>query len=129
MNITMILGWIVWGIVALVAIGGAGFFVWQVIEAIKTPIYFWNERIAGWALRFLLGLQVALLGTVAFLFLENAWEKLHLLWVAPICCFPMLLMRVVFNWFMGSLKEEKRFVEDLVGPIDPRESDEIIENE
>ncbi len=121
MSLTGIFGWMAWGIVALAAIVGLGIFVWQLVAKIRTPVYWWNEIIAGWALRLLLGLQVALLGTIAILFLVKEWAKLHLLWVTPLGCFPVLLMWVVCNWFRRSLENEQRFVEDLLRPPDTKE--------
>ena len=110
-----LMGWIVWGILTVLATVGLGVFVWAVIEKVRTPVYFTNEDAAGWLVRILLGLQVALLWTIAILFLTEDWSKLHLLWLAPICFFPILLMRIVVDWFLGSLGNERRFVEQLLG--------------
>ena len=114
-SLANLIGWIVWGILTVLATAGLGIFVWAVIEKVRTPVYFANENAAGWLLRILLGLQVGLLWTITILFLTKDWSKLHLLWLAPICFFPILLMRVVADRFIRSLENERRFVEQLTG--------------
>ena len=55
-------------------------------------------------------------GTIAILFLTEGWNKLHLLRVAPICYFPILLMRIVGHWFVRSLEGERRWAENITFP-------------
>ena len=110
-----LVGWIAWGTVAMLATVGIGAFVWASTYNVRTPIHWWNEAVTVWSITVLVGVQAALFGTLAVLFFTKDWSKLHLLWVAAVCSFPILMMRVAVHWFARSLENERRFVEALTG--------------
>ncbi len=116
MSLSQTIGWIAWGAVTAAAVAGSILLLWALMQPITR--HFRNEMVAGIALRILLTVQVLLLGSISILFFRNDWNKLHILWIAPICLFPLLVGRLLFSWFLSSLEREKRFVEELVGKGD-----------
>ena len=110
-----LMGWTAWGLVAMLATVGLGAFLWAVTHNVRTPIHWANETVAVWSITLLIGLQAALFWTITILFFTKDWSKLHLLWVTPICSFPILMMCAVLYWFDRSLENERRWAEELAG--------------
>jgi hypothetical protein len=75
-----IIGWVVWGIVAFLAVT----FAWGCRSYAKSNQGF------QWAT----GVQTFFLWVIAILFIYFEWNKLHILWVAPISFFSAQLFAI-----------------------------------
>lgn len=118
-----IIGWIVWGIVAFLAIS----FAWGCRSYSKS----------GQGFQWATGIQTFFYWIIAISFLIFEWNKLHILWIAPILFFSarmLVLSRVPFlspivlfatKMFLGIILIGVKESEELSTPFGPVSSDKI----
>lgn len=118
-----IIGWIVWGIVAFLAIS----FAWGCRSYSKS----------GQGFQWATGIQTFFYWIIAISFLIFKWNKLHILWIAPILFFSarmLVLSRVPFlspivlfatKMFLGIIIIGVKESEELSTPFGPVSSDKI----